>query len=131
MKTKLLRQSVTIYASPHDVYEALMDSKKHTKFTGQKAVVSRKVGGKFVVYGGLSGVNLELAPDKKIVQSWRCEMEDWPKGHHSKITFSLKKVKGGTRLSFTQSGLPVKSYKPMQQGWKQYYWEPMKAMLEK
>ncbi|MGA2318205.1 MAG: hypothetical protein ABSG71_17760 [Thermodesulfobacteriota bacterium] len=47
MKTKTIRQSITFKASPHEVYDALMDSRKHAKFTGAKARISRKVGGKF------------------------------------------------------------------------------------
>jgi uncharacterized protein YndB with AHSA1/START domain len=32
--SKSIRQCVTIKASPHAVYEALMDPKKHGEFTG-------------------------------------------------------------------------------------------------
>jgi len=72
MVTRTIKQSVTIKASPHVVYEALMDSKKHAAFTGGKATISRKVGGKFSVFDEYAeGENLELVPDKKIVQSWR------------------------------------------------------------
>jgi uncharacterized protein YndB with AHSA1/START domain len=71
MKTRTLRQFATLKASPHIVYELLMDSRKHSKFTGAKAVISRKIGEKFKAYDEyISGVNLELVPDKKIVQSW-------------------------------------------------------------
>jgi activator of HSP90 ATPase len=68
-------------------------------------------------------------PDKKIVQSWRGS--DWPKGHFSKAIFSLKKIKNGTRLTFTQSGVPDQHYRDIRQGWRDYYWKPMKEMLEK
>ena len=130
MKIKTIRQSVTIKATPHEVYEALMDSRKHSKFTGAKASISRKIGGKFKAYGDyISGVNLDLVPDKKIIQSWRGS--DWPEGHYSRTTFSLKKVKSGTRLTFTHSGVPVKYYKDINQGWRDYYWKPMKEILEK
>lgn len=72
METRKISQSVTLKASPHDVYEALMDSKKHAKFTGGKASISREVGGKFSAFNGYAeGINLQLVPDKKIVQSWR------------------------------------------------------------
>jgi activator of HSP90 ATPase len=129
METRTIRQSVTIKASPHDVYEALMDSKKHAKFTGGKASISREVGGKFTAYDDYAeGVNLELAPDKKIVQSWRAS--DWPEGHYSKVTFSLAKTEGGTRLSFTQTDVPEELYDDVAQGWRDYYWAPMKEMLE-
>ena len=130
MKTKAIRQSVTLKASPHAVYEALMDSRKHSRFTGAKAKISRKVKGKFTAYDGyIEGIHLDLVPDKKIVQSWRGS--DWPEGHFSKATFSLKKIKDGTRVTFSQSGVPAQQYRGINQGWRDYYWKPMKEMLEK
>jgi activator of HSP90 ATPase len=130
MEIKTVKQTVTFKASPHDVYEALMDSKKHAKFTGDKASISRKVGGKFSVFDGYSeGTNLELIADNKIVQTWRAS--DWPEGHYSKATFSLKEIEGGTRLTFTQTGVPTDQYADISQGWRDYYWAPLKEMLEK
>jgi len=130
MKTKTIRQSVTFKASPHAVYEALMDSRKHSKFTGAKAKISRKVKGRFTAYDGyIEGVHLNLVPDKKIVQSWHGS--DWPEGHFSRVTFSLKKMKDGTRLTFTQNGIPDQHCRDINQGWRDYYWKPMKEMLEK
>jgi hypothetical protein len=38
MRTKTIHQSVTFKANPHEVYEMLMDSRKHAQFTGVKAV---------------------------------------------------------------------------------------------
>ena len=129
MKTKNIRQSVTIKATPTDVYEALMDQKKHAKFTQHPAKISRKVGGKFSAFGGYcGGVNLELVEGKKIVQSWR--PEDWPKDHLSTITYSLAKALGGTKLTFTQTGIPEKFVDDMKNGWKEFYWVPLKAALE-
>jgi activator of HSP90 ATPase len=130
METKTIRQSVTIKASPHNVYEALMDSKQHAEFTGGRAAISRKVGGKFTAFDGYArGVNLELVPDKKIVQTWRAE--DWPEGHYSKATFTFTKVEGGTKLKFTQTRVPEDQYASISRGWRDYYWAPMKEMLEK
>jgi activator of HSP90 ATPase len=130
MANRTIRQSVTLKASPHDVYEALMDSKKHTKFTGGKTSISREVGGKFSAFDGYAeGVNLQLVPDKKIVQSWRAS--DWPEGHYSEATFLFKEIKGGTRLTFNQTGVPEEQSDEIAQGWRDYYWAPMKEMLEK
>jgi len=130
MKTKTIRQSVTFRAPPHEVYEALMDSEKHARFTGAGASISCRVGGRFTAYdGSLEGENLELVPDVKILQSWRSD--DWPEGHYSRATFSLAKVEGGTRLTFTQTGVPEDFYEDVKQGWIDYYWEPMKRLLEK
>ena len=127
---KTIRQSVTFRATPHQVYEALMDSRKHARFTGAPARISRKVSGRWSAYdGGLAGTNLELVPDVKIVQSWRSS--DWPEGHYSRATFALRRVKGGARLTFTQSGVPDAHYASIKRGWIDYYWTPMRAMLER
>ncbi len=125
---KAIRQSVTLWASPKAVYDALMDSRQHSRFTGSKAVISRRVGGKFTAYDGYaSGKNLELVPGKKIVQSWRAS--EWPKGQLSKVTFSLRKAKTGTKLVFTQTGIPSNQVASIKKGWIEFYWKPMKEML--
>jgi len=130
MKTKTIRQSATFKASAHEVYEMLMDSRKHTDFTGEKAKISRAVGGGFSAYDGyITGSNLELVPDRLIVQSWRGS--DWPEGHFSKATFSLAEVGGRTRLTFRQSGVPEDQYEDIKQGWRDYYWRAMQEKLAK
>jgi len=49
----------------------------------------------------------------------------------SKATFYLEKIKDGTRLTFTQTGVPDEQYDEIRKGWHDYYWIPMKKMLEK
>ena len=44
--TAALLQSVTFKAPVQDVYETLMDTRKHARFTGARARISRKIGGK-------------------------------------------------------------------------------------
>lgn len=126
---KSIKQVVKFKATPHEVYEALMDSKKHSEFTNGKAVISRKVGGKFTAFDGYSeGENLKLTEDKLIEQTWRAS--DWPDGHFSTVKFELKKDKAGTILTFTQKNIPDDQAKSITQGWKDYYWTPMKEMIE-
>jgi activator of HSP90 ATPase len=128
--SKLIQQTVTFKASPHEVYEALMDSKKHAAFSGSQASISREVGGEYSAYDGyITGRNLELVPDKKIVQTWRAV--DWPEGHFSTVTFVLLPIPEGTRLNFAHADVPEGSEAEFEQGWVDNYWEPMKKMLEK
>jgi uncharacterized protein YndB with AHSA1/START domain len=128
---KIIKQTVTLGASPKRVYEALIDGKKHAAFTRHPAKVSRKVGGAFTCYGGhLSGINVELVPAKRIVQAWRTI--NWPKGVFSVATFSLAKARGGkTRLSFTHVGVPAAHHKGISKGWRDFYWKPLGEFLEK
>src|SRR5438093_11094167 len=125
---KTIRQQATIRgATPHDIYEMIMDSKKHSKLAGSRTTVSRRVGGAFKVGRDLEGTNIALIKDKKIVQSWR-EI-DWPKGHYSRATFALARANGGTRIRFRQSGVPDGQYRSIKEGWIEYYWEPMKKQF--
>src|SRR5499433_2668630 len=50
MQTKTLQQTVTFKASPLEVYDMLMDSKKHRSLLGEPAKISKKVGGKFTAW---------------------------------------------------------------------------------
>ena len=128
--SKLIRQSVTFKAAPHAVYEALMDSRKHAKFTHGGAKISRKVGGAIMAFDGyITGHNLALAPDQKIVQAWHAS--EWEDGHMSKVTFKLTPVAAGTRLSFTHSNVPDPFVEDIRQGWIDNYWAPMKEMLNR
>src|SRR2546430_150393 len=102
---KTIKQTAKFKVSHEVVYDALMDSKKHSKFTGQKAVMSDKVGAKFTAYDGyIDGKNEELVKNKKIVQSWRGS--DWPEGHYSTVTYKIEKDGKGTKLTFTQLNVP-------------------------
>ena len=131
LSTKTIEQTVTFDASPHDVYEALMDSEKHSQFTGAAASISREVGGSITAYDGyISGINIQLIPDTRIVQSWRGNDEGWPPGHHSTATFTFEKAESGTRLTFVQSGVPEGTFDDIDQGWKDHYWAKMKPFLE-
>ena len=132
MQVETIRQTVVFKADPKEVFSVYMDAKKHAAFTGDKAVIEKKEGGKFAVYGGgLHGWTLELVPGKRIVQAWRCDEEGWPADFYSTVIFTFKKVRGGTQLDFVQHGVPAECVKSISEGWHAYYWEPMKELLTK
>jgi len=107
-----------------------MTSRGHRDFTGAPARISPKVGGKFVAWGGyIHGVNLELVPGKRIVQSWRPAEDGWPKSHFSTVRFELSKAPGGSRLRFTHSKVPVAHVGHLSKGWKESYWDPLRRYL--
>ena len=130
MKTKTLRQKVKFKASPIEVYEMLMDSKKHRSLSGTPAKISKKVGGRFTAWGShISGFNLALLPGRKIVQAWRST--GWWPDHYSIVIFDIKKMGGGSRLEFTQVGVPPNRYSGHYRGWIEAYWTPMKEVFER
>ena len=112
-------------ATPHDLFETIMDSKRHSALVGgQPVTVSRKPGGAFSVGHDLEGKTLSLTKDRRIVQSWRAN--NWPKGVYSKATFAFAKAPGGARVTFTQTGVPSEFYGEISAGWRAYYWAPMR-----
>jgi activator of HSP90 ATPase len=128
VKTRTLRQVATFTASPMDVYEMLMNPKKHRSLSGQPARISKRVGGSFTAWGShISGFNLVLKPGAKIVQAWRAT--GWPPDHYSLATFDIKGVAGGTELTFTQIGVPSERYSGHYRGWIETYWTPMEEIF--
>jgi len=132
IKKKSFKQEIKIKGTPHEIYEVFMDAKKHSKLTESKTKVSREIGGSFSIFeGALSGKNVELIQDKKIVQTWRGDGENWPKGYYSTITLIFEPDDKGTLIKFTHIDIPEASYESVKEGWDTYYWEPLKEMLEK
>jgi activator of HSP90 ATPase len=128
MATRTIKQTAVIKgATPADIYGTLMDSQRHGALSGQPAKVSTRVGGKWSVGHDLEGKNLKLTKDKRIVQTWRAN--GWPKGTYSKATFALSKAASGTRITFTQTGVPSEAYKEISSGWKAYYWAPLRKQF--
>ena len=128
MKTKTLRQTVTFEASPQQVYDLLMSSRKHRDLSGEPARISRRIGGRFQAWGShITGFNLVLKPGRKIVQAWRAT--GWWPDHYSIVIFDISRVRDGSRLRFTQIGIPPHRYSGHQRGWIEAYWTPMKEIL--
>jgi len=130
MKTSDLHQTIEFKVRPGEIYEALLNSEKHTDFTGAPARINREIGGHFTAYDGMiEGEIVETIPNRKIVQKWRGK--DWPKDHYSTITFDLEPSIHGTKLLFTQTGIPAEKFETIKKGWHEHYWEKLKKVSGK
>src|SRR5215475_15350540 len=104
-KSITIHQAIDFTASPQQLYEALVDSKQFTQFSGRPAEINREVGGAFSLFKGhIIGRNLELVPNQRIVQAWR--VVRWPEGACSIVRFELKSQGSGTYLVFDHFGFP-------------------------
>jgi len=72
---------------------------------------------------------LVLRPGRKIVQAWRAT--GWWPDHYSIVIFDIRPARRGSRLRFTQVGIPPHRYSGHYRGWIETYWTPMKEILEK
>jgi uncharacterized protein YndB with AHSA1/START domain len=101
MKTKTLQQTVTFKASPRQVYDMLMDSKRHRRYR----VSARKTAARLAENsrpGARTSQDLiwRLSLARKIVQAWRAT--GWWSDHYSVVICDIAKTRDGTRLKFTQ-----------------------------
>ncbi len=126
---KTIKQRVKFNATSREIYDLLATSKEHTALTGQKADISPRVGGPFSALAGfITGINVDLAPGKRIVQAWRTK--DFPVGIFSMATFQLTPTKrGGTELVLTHRGVPKDLIPRVEKTWREKYWGKIKRLL--
>lgn len=131
MQTKSIKQTVKFDSSPLNIYNLLMDEKKHAAFTSSEVSMSKEPNGEFSVFDGYChGHNIELIEGKKIVQAWHFAEEGWPDNHFSICTFQFEEVDNKTILTFEQTNIPEHKVEELKKGWNQFYWEAMKAYLK-
>lgn len=122
-----IRQRLVVAAPPAAVYEAFVNARKHSAFTGSPASGAGRVGARFTAWDGyISGVHRQLSTGKKIVQDWRTT--EWPAGApDSRVEITFKTVKGGTEVRMVHSQVPAAQAAAYRQGWIDFYWKPLKA----
>jgi activator of HSP90 ATPase len=126
---KAIHQEQDFRASPQRIYEALLDSKQFSAFSGgRSAEIDRVVGGAFSLFAGhIAGRNLELIPNRRIVQAWRAAA--WPEGVYSITRFELQGQDSATRIVFDHTGFPPDLAEHLESGWQKNYWEPLRKHL--
>ena len=125
--TRTIRQCVTIPAPPAKVYEALVNARKHAAFTAAEATGVARVGARFTAWDGyINGKHLQLDKGRRIVQEWTTTQ--WPRGAvASRLEIRLAPSGNGTALTMIHSGIPASRAASLRDGWKEYYWTPIKA----
>jgi activator of HSP90 ATPase len=126
-----IHQEVVLKATPHRIYQALTDARQFQVFSGHPvSELSPDPGGPFSLFGGLiSGRQIELVPDERIVQAWHEPV--WGPGIYSIARFQLKPEGPATRIIFDHQGFPTGAGPHLTIGWNEHYWEPLAKYLER
>jgi len=122
-----IRQRVTISAPRERVYAALINARLHAAFTGGAASGRARVGYAFTAWDGyITGRHLRLDAPRRIVQEW--STTEWPRGYPpSVLDLRLETHARGTRILMHQSTVPAHQAARYRRGWRQFYWEPLRA----
>jgi activator of HSP90 ATPase len=124
-----LRQTADYPSPPTRFYQALLSSEAFSAFSGMKATIEPKVGGRFSMFGGLvTGVTVELIPDRRIVQAWRLT-EEFDPGVYSLVRFELTPTRAGVHVVLDHTGFPPGHYQHLYTGWSDRYWNPLHKVL--
>jgi activator of HSP90 ATPase len=124
-----IQQEVVLRASTKRVYDSFLDAKQFSEWSGgAPAEISRDPGGAFSCFGGMiTGRNIELIPNQRIVQAWRAG--NWPEGVYSIVQFELNAQGSESRLTLRQTGFPDGNKDHLETGWHKMYWEPLRKYL--
>lgn len=137
-----IHQEPVFKASRKRVYEALTDANQFAKVVALSAAmkgggmklgtkvaeIGREPGGTFALFGGyITGRQVELVADERIVQVWRAG--SWDVGSYSIARFVLVESGGGTKIVFDHTGFPKGQAEHLAEGWRTNYWEPLAKVL--
>jgi len=124
-----IHQEVDFDAPPEKIYHILLDSKLFADFSGGGAAdINPTEGGAISMFGGrIVGRNIELVPNKRIVQAWREAV--WPPGEYSIVRFELQPEQQKTKVVLDHTGFSPGDFAHLEAGWKTRYWDPLKKFL--
>jgi uncharacterized protein YndB with AHSA1/START domain len=136
-----IHQEPIFKASRKRVYEALTDAKQFNgvvQLSGamksgippgaKPGEITREPGGAFSLFGGyVTGRQIELVPNERIVQAWRAG--SWDPGIYSIAKFDLVEAGAGTKIVFDHTGFPKGKAEHLAEGWRINYWEPLEKFL--
>jgi activator of HSP90 ATPase len=131
-----IHREAAIKATPARIYAALTEAKQFDGVTTLSAamksmtlkdtpsVISNEPGGAFALFGGyVSGRQIELVPNTRIIQVWRAG--SWPAGAYSLVSWKLTASAAATILSMDHSGFPASEVQHLAEGWRDNYFAPL------
>jgi uncharacterized protein YndB with AHSA1/START domain len=126
-----IKVSARFPVRPERLYRAWLDSTEHGRFTGGGADIEPVVGGRFMSWDDyMTGMLLQLDPGRRIVMTWRTT--EFPEtAPDSRLEVLFEAEGDGTRLTLIHTDIPQGEGDKCEDGWIDYYFEPMQRYFRK
>jgi len=124
---KDFKKYFNIPAEPEEVFYALINPFTIELWSGYPAIMNAEAGTEFSLWeGDITGKNLEVEENKKIVQEWFFGDQ----AEKSIVTIKLFTDKKGTQVEVVHQNIPDEDYDNIVEGWNEYYMGAIKAFFE-
>ncbi len=122
-----IEETYTITAPISKVWQALTDATTAEAWGAAPAKVDARVGGEFSYWDGdIHGTFTKLAPETQIEQDWYGH--DHPDRKFNAV-FTLESDGTTTTVHLSFSG-PIEDIEKDRKDWQEYYFDPIKKLLE-
>ena len=115
---KVFQKTFILHAEIEDVYAALTNPVTIKLWSGYPATMNTEVGTEFSLWeGDITGKNLEIISNKKIVQEWYFGDQT----EKSIVTIKIFENKKGTQVEVIHNNIPDEDYENIVEGWNESY----------
>ena len=123
-----IEQNYSINAPAEKVWDALTSTELMEKWGAGPVKFDARVGGKFSLWGGdIDGTNTKVEPNKLLEQDWYSHSTS---DRRYKVSFSLHEKAGVTEVKVVHEGVTDSEFQDFADGWRDYYFDPIKQLLE-
>lgn len=123
---KNIKRYYILNAEPKDIFNALTNKKMLEIWTDETAEMEPIPGFEFSLWGGsITGVNVEIEENKKIVQQWYFGEDQ----EESIVTLKMHPHKKGTSVELVHTNIPDEAYENISDGWDNDYFEALNELF--
>ncbi|MGH2567586.1 MAG: SRPBCC domain-containing protein [Bacteroidota bacterium] len=122
---------VLLPATPLELFAALTDSKRISRWSGQKGNVEPNVGGELEMFDGwVKGKVLAYKPGKALAYTWL--PGDWDDEVKSTVRYKFTPAGKDTKVILTHEGFPnEKERTNHRDGWYEFVLHPLKEYFQR
>jgi activator of HSP90 ATPase len=115
---KDFKKYFVIQAEPEEVFYALTNPFTIELWSGYPAIMNTEIGTEFSLWeGDITGKNIEIITNKKIVQEWYFGDQT----EKSIVTIKIFENKKGTQVEVIHNNIPDEDYENIVEGWNDSY----------